>query len=384
MAKAKKKASKTVKKSAVKTKSKSRATKKSVKPSQKNSIERYDVNQTMPNAEQTAEQVIEATAISTEEQQLTTQKSTTDNTSFIAQKQSLLDSSILYRAESELTDQDEEKKENIFIRLIIPYILVPILTFIIGIFIFLPTDDIAKQLISRIQSPGIGVSIKDIDVSYSGNIDIDGLVIDEANLGLQFKAGKVNVKTSFWDAVMVGLKSGNQLSLNTLAQVIKVKHRYVDLEGVSLQVISPLQNLNKGKNRLQARLKIEGKSMTAKILDLPFGVGDIDLIIESIKLYGSLKSNTIQFAKGQQRISTNLFDLTFDGSIALIKNGQIKLNVTINTKESFKTYRNGEIYESLSFMIPTLKDQKVEFQFNTEAKPPFKLLGTTMPDGPKP
>ena len=370
MAKAKKKASKTVKKSAVKTKSKSRATKKSVKP--------FDVNQTTPSTEQIAEQTLEATAISTEEQQITTQKSTTDNTSFIAQKQSLLDSSILYRAESELTDQDEEKKENIFIRLIIPYILVPILTFIIGIFIFLPADDIAKQLISRIQSPGMGVSIKDIDVSYSGNIDIDGLVIDEANLGLQFKAGKVNVKTSFWDAVMVGLKSGNQLSLNTLAQVIKVKHRYVDLEGVSLQVISPLQNLNKGKNRLQARLKIEGKSMTAKILDLPFGVGDIDLIIESIKLYGSLKSNTIQFAKGQQRISTNLFDLTFDGSIALIKNGQIKLNVTINTKESFKTYRNGEIYESLSFMIPTLKDQKVELQLNTEAKPPFKLLGTTV------
>ena len=373
MAKAKKKASKTVKKSAVKTKSKSRATKKSVKPSQKKSIERYGVNQTTPSTEQT----LEATAVSTEEQQLATQKSTTDHTSVIAQKQSLLDSSILYRAESELTDKDEEKKENIFIRLIIPYILVPILTFIIGIFIFLPVNDIAKQLISRIQSPGMGVSVKDIDVSYSGNIDIDGLVIDEASLGLQFKANKVNVKTSFWNAVMVGLESGNQLSLNTLAQVIKVKHRYVDLEGVSLQVISPLQNLNKGKNRLQARLKIEGKSMTAKILDLPFGVGDIDLIIESIKLYGNLKSNTIQFAKGKQRISTNLFDLTFDGSIALIKNGQIKLNVTIDTKESFKTYRDGEIYESLSFMIPTLKDQKIELQLNTEAKPPFKLLGAT-------
>ena len=373
MAKAKKKASKTVKKSAVKTKSKSRATKKSVKPPQKKSIERYGVNQTTPSTEQT----FEATAVSTEEQQLATQKSTTDHTSVIAQKQSLLDSSILYRAESELTDKDEEKKENIFIRLIIPYILVPILTFIIGIFIFLPVNDIAKQLISRIQSPGMGVSVKDIDVSYSGNIDIDGLVIDEASLGLQFKASKVNVKTSFWNAVMVGLESGNQLSLNALAQVIKVKHRYVDLEGVSLQVISPLQNLNKGKNRLQARLKIEGKSMTAKILDLPFGVGDIDLIIESIKLYGNLKSNTIQFAKGKQRISTNLFDLTFDGSIALIKNGQIKLNVTIDTKESFKTYRNGEIYESLSFMIPTLKDQKIELQLNTEAKPPFKLLGAT-------
>ena len=374
MAKAKKKASKTVKKSAVKTKSKSRVTtKKSVKPSQKKSIERYDVNQTTPSTEQ----IIEATAVSTEEEQLTTQKSTTDHTSVIAQKQSLLDSSILYRAESELTNQDEEKKENIFIRLIMPYILVPILTFIIGIFIFLPVNDIANQLINRIQSPGMGVSVKDIDVSYSGNIDIDGLVIDEANLGLQFKASKVNVKTSFWDAVMVGLKSGNRLSLNTLAQVIKVKHRYVDLEGVSLQVISPLQNLNKGKNRLQARLKIEGKSMTAKILDLPFGVGDIDLIIESIKLYGNLKSNAIQFAKGKQRISTNLFDLTFDGSIALIKNGQIKLNVTIDTKESFKTYRNGEIYESLSFMIPTLKDQKVELQLNTGAKPPFKLLGAT-------
>lgn len=373
MAKAKKKASKTVKKSAVKTKSKSRATKKSVKPSQKKTIERYGVNQTTSSAEQT----LEATAVSTEEQQLATQKSITDHTSVIAQKQSLLDSSILYRAESELTDKDEEKKENIFIRLIIPYILVPVLTFIIGIFIFLPVNDIAKQLISRIQSPGMGVSVKDIDVSYSGNIDIDGLVIDEASLGLQFKASKVNVKTSFWNAVMVGLESGNQLSLNTLAQVIKVKHRYVDLEGVSLQVISPLQNLNKGKNRLQARLKIEGKSMTAKILDLPFGVGDIDLIIESIKLYGNLKSNTIQFAKGKQRISTNLFDLTFDGSIALIKNGQIKLNVTIDTKESFKTYRNGEIYESLSFMIPTLKDQKIELQLNTGAKPPFKLLGAT-------
>ena len=372
MAKAKKKASKTVKKSAVKKKSKSRATKKSVKSSQKKTIERYDVNQTTPSTEQT----LEATAVSTEEQQLTTQKSTTDSTSVIAQKQSLLDSSILYQAESELTDK-EEKKENVFIRLIMPYILVPILTFIIGIFIFLPVNDIAKQLISRIQSPGMGVSVKDIDVSYSGNVDIDGLVIDEASLGLQFKASKVNVRTSFWDAVMVGLKLGNQLSLNTLAQVIKVKHRYVDLEGVSLQVISPLQNLNKGKNRLQARLKIEGKSMTAKILDLPFGVGDIDLIIESIKLYGNLKSNTIQFAKGKQRISTNLFDLTFDGSIALIKNGQIKLNVTIDTKESFKTYRNGEIYESLSFMIPTLKDQKVEFQLNTGAKPPFKLLGAT-------
>ena len=370
---AKKKASKTVKKSAVKTKSKSRSTKKSVKPSQKKSIERYGVNQTTPSTEQT----LEATAVSTEEQQLTTQKSTTDHTSVIAQKQSLLDSSILYRAESELTDKDEEKKENIFIRLIIPYILVPILTFIIGVFIFLPVNDIAKQLISRIQLPGMGVSVKDIDVSYSGNIDIDGLVIDEASLGLQFKASKVNVKTSFWNAVMVGLESGSQLSLNTLAQVIKVKHRYLDLEGVSLQVISPLQNLNKGKNRLQARLKIEGKSMTAKILDLPFGVGDIDLIIESIKLYGNLKSNTIQFAKGKQRISTNLFDLTFDGSIALIKNGQIKLNVTIDTKESFKTYRNGEIYESLSFMIPTLKDQKIELQLNTEAKPPFKLLGAT-------
>ena len=369
----KKKASKTVKKSAVKTKSKSRSTKKSAKPSQKKTIERYGVNQTTPSTEQT----LEATAVSTEEQQLVTQKSTTDHTSVIAQKQSLLDSSILYRAESELTDKDEEKKENIFIRLIIPYILVPVLTFIIGIFIFLPVNDIAKQLISRIQSPSMGVSVKDIDVSYSGNIDIDGLVIDEASLGLQFKASKVNVKTSFWNAVMVGLESGNQLSLNTLAQVIKVKHRYVDLEGVSLQVISPLQNLNKGKNRLQARLKIEGKSMTAKILDLPFGVGDIDLIIESIKLYGNLKSNTIQFAKGKQRISTNLFDLTFDGSIALIKNGQIKLNVTIDTKKSFKTYRNGEIYESLSFMIPTLKDQKIELQLNTEAKPPFKLLGAT-------
>ena len=373
MAKAKKKASKTVKKSAVKKKSKSRATKKSVKPSQKKTIERYDVNQTTPGTEQT----LEATAVSTEEQQLTTQKPTTDSTSVIAQKQSLLDSSILYQAESELTDKEEEKKENVFIRLIMPYILVPILTFIIGIFIFLPLNDIARQLISRIQSPSMGVSVKDIDVSYSGNIDIDGLVIDEASLGLQFKASKVNVKTSFWDAVMVGLKSGSQLSLNTLAQVIKVKHRYVDLEGVSLQVISTLQNLNKGKNRLQARLKIEGKSMTAKILDLPFGVGDIDLIIESIKLYGNLKSNTIQFAKGKQRISTNLFDLTFDGSIALIKNGQIKLNVTIDTKESFKTYRNGEIYESLSFMIPTLKDQKVEFQLNTDAQPPFKLLGAT-------
>ena len=373
MAKAKKKASKTVKKSAIKTKSKSRSTKKSVKPSQKKTIERYGVNQTRPSTEQT----LEATAVSTEEQQLTTQKSTTDHTSVIAQKQSLLDSSILYRAESELTDKDEEKKENIFIRLIIPYIFVPILTFIIGIFIFLPVNDIAKQLISRIQSPGMGVSVKDIDVSYSGNIDIDGLVIDEASLGVQFMASKINVKTSFWDALMVGLESGNQLSLNTLAQVIKVKHRYVDLEGVSLQVISPLQNLNKGKNRLQARLKIEGKSMTAKILDLPFGVGDIDLIIESIKLYGNLKSNTIQFAKGKQRISTNLIDLTFDGSIALIKNGQIKLNVTIDTKESFKTYRNGEIYESLSFMIPTLKDQKIELQLNTGAKPPFKLLGAT-------
>ena len=229
---------------------------------------------------------------------------------------------------------DEQNPENkslaekkFSIKKVIVPVLYTLLMFIFLLIVFFPLNEIAKNQIEKYLPPSINMTLKKLDVSMFGSIDIDSINISSSQLE--------NLK------IKVLRLQGNISTLSLLKKKIDAK---LNLVGLSLEV-KGLKALGgkwhadvniKNIDIINKRTGIINVNISGAVLDFGEKLGipvKLDSTELAIKLKAALNKNVLTIRKAS--MTTDFANVQVTGNITLSRSSQLNMTLLIKPAESF-------------------------------------------------
>ena len=261
--------------------------------------------------------------------------------------------------------ESEKPRKDPVVRRMLPYVFL-FIVFVFGLFIFFPLNDTVREGLLYLQSNGLPLNMKKIDIGYLGGFDIEKVNFLSANSEIETTASSAEGKLSVLSII------GGDLELKAKLDQVAINHKsYGKVTNGVLLVNADIRSIMKNPASFVGSADIQGKDFIVQAKDIPF-VGELRLLIKEIKLNADINKGRAAFSQGKNQIDTDIARIVFTGTAGVLPHGPLALNVRILLKQEFKDKKPG-IYEMLNQMKILVSDS-IEINIGGTTSDPKAVL----------
>ncbi len=225
-----------------------------------------------------------------------------------------------------------------------------LMSFLIGIFIFLPLDDLALEGIKSLNLGKNGPQFSHISLSLLGNFKAKKFTMNIPNIGSS-NIQKID-KNIFDSKLLEGdISLLGALLFNTLNSKITMHNFNLDLtsdlllsiRGEAIHMIFEIVHFSKGINSIRGKVQFNGIDLLGNYSGIVPGIGEQlgDFLISNIIGEIQIKSKVLRIK--DFRIESNLADIKLKGTLGLSNPTRTNLTFIINPSGFIQKYAENNI-----------------------------------------